>query len=431
MNIVLPDNGTKYSYKIDPINGISLVIQGPNNSDIRDQEETTPTDLLDSDPPSSFEAPVLKATRTLLPTPTPAPALAPARAPAATPAKNHTDVDKKAVTNTTKTRLKIANPQIWDSEEERAAAYREHIAGWRGRIDPDGNGTPLVFKEGLCGRSSGPHDSEEEEEKGKGEDPTARSRMVVFSGLHPATTYPELLDKVRGGPVLHVVRADSTTAVVSFVMARDAHAYVNYVNDASRRRRRRQLLTIRGVAPRVTLVATPSYPLRAYVAPGVAHRGVTRCLEIPDASRLFCWTLDAFFTTRKLWAFTETRDIEYVVVTVDDDDDDDGNDDDQQQQKQQQQQHEEEEGVYNNSNDEMLEDTMVEEWVVVDHNDKYRLEPKQTPRPPPTKTRVLRVSFRDVLRAEMAHGLIARSFRGCGVRYAPDRCAGPLEELDE
>ncbi|RYC56468.1 hypothetical protein CHU98_g9749, partial [Xylaria longipes] len=182
VKVVLPGNGIEYSYRIDPQNGISLVIQGPNNSDTQDQKGATPTDLLDSDAPGSFEAPVLKATRTPPLTPTPAPA----PAPVATLAKNHTEIEKKAVTSTTETGLKIPNLQIWDSEQDRAAALRAHAFGSRGRIDPDGSNTPLIFTKGICGRTS-PH-----------EDPTAQSRMVVFSGLHPKTTYPELLDKVRG-----------------------------------------------------------------------------------------------------------------------------------------------------------------------------------------------------------------------------------------
>ncbi|KAI1749438.1 hypothetical protein F4782DRAFT_549721 [Xylaria castorea] len=428
LNIVLPGDGTGYSYRIDPINGISLVIQGPSTSDTENQKRARPTNLLDSDIPWA-----------LSPTLTPAPA--PAPAPAATPARNHTQIKKKAVANATETRLKIPNLQICDSEEEHDAAYREHVllAGSRGRIDhtdnggdgdsnsngnggngdsnSNGNGSiiPLIFEKGICRPppSLSP----------------PRSRMVVFSDLHPATTYAELLDKVRGGPVLHVARADRTTVVVSFVTSRDARAYVDYVNDPSRQRRRGHRLTIRGVAPRVTLVATPSYPLRTELMvvddddddDVVAHRGgvvvvvVTRCLEITNVS---CRDLDAFFTTRKLWAFTETRDIEYVVVNIDD------------------QQH----GGGGGDDDEMLEDALVEEWIAVDHNDKYRQEeeeeeeeePKQTPKPPPNTNiaRVFRVSFRDVSQAERARGLIARHFQGCGVRYAPDRCAGPLEELD-
>ncbi|KAI0470349.1 hypothetical protein F4859DRAFT_522840 [Xylaria cf. heliscus] len=438
MNIVIPGVGTEYSYTIDPLNGISLVIQGPKNSDAQDQKGPSPTDLLDSNPPRSVKTPVLQTTGPSRPTLldsdtpqsvmtpvlettcTPQPAPAPAPAPSPAPVANHaqTNTENKAIkkkdtgkktAGPAEPTLKIPDLQVWESNSEWEAVYNQHLANLRGQIDPDVDTCPMYFQRGL---SLNYHP-----EGG----PTARCCMVIFSGLHPRTTYTELLDKVRGGLVMRISRANSTTMAVSFVRDIEARNYVRYVNDPWREE---PLVTIRGVAPRIALACTPSYPRQPPLMDGIYERGVTRCLEIPHPGQFSCWSLDSFFGARKLWAFTEAPGIEYVVVKTvpdDDDDDDDDNDDDN---------NENENG---DDNDEMVEDLIPEEWVVVDHNDTYKQEPKQTPRPAPTTTttRVLRVAFRDVEYAQKAHGLIQRNFPGCGVRYARDRCAGPLRELDE
>ncbi|KAI0546532.1 hypothetical protein F4679DRAFT_407575 [Xylaria curta] len=410
VKIVSPSN-IACSYDIDPINGISLIIQGPDNSDTGTQTVTSPTDLLDSLTPQSLDTPVLEAIPTLPPTPvlgptSPSSSPSPSQSPlllavptrdgqdrikttiTATTTNNHTWTrKKKAITKATHKKIKIPSLSIWDTVEDRNAAYCRHKAmQGRVRFDPEFDRVPLIFTEGLY-RNPLPH-----------ADLTTQSRMVIFSGLEPSTSYAEVLDRVRGGPILHATRPNSTTAVVSFVECRDAHAYVKYVNAPPLR----DSFYIQGVSPRVTLADTPSYPLRGSHA-DLIRRGVRRCLEIPNGELLR--NLRAFFTVQKLWTFTETDDI---FVTP----------------RENEYQHDE------SDDDEMLEDILVDDYVSVDHNEKYKMEPKQTPKPPPPIKRVIRVSFRDLVQAERAFGLIKNNFRGCGVRYIPDPCAGPLQELD-
>ncbi|KAI1740111.1 hypothetical protein F4680DRAFT_465889 [Xylaria scruposa] len=418
VKIVSPDN-VGYSYKIDPINGISLVIEGPDKNNIRTQTVTSPTDLLDSYTPPSLDTPVLESTPSSPPELVPAsewaspsPSLSPSPSPillgvpvrkcqdggrtkiTAAATNNHTpETEKKAIKNTSETGLKIPSLSIWDTIDDRDRACRQHQDMAKSRFDPEFNRVPMVFTEGLY-RMRRPH-----------ADPTTQSRMVIFSGLEPSTSYTELLKKVRGGPILHATRVNSTTAMVSFVECRDAHAYVKYVNAPALR----PFFKIEGVSPRVTLVDTPSYPPRDSPA-DLMRRGVTRCLEI--SSGVLLRDVRSFFAARRLWAFTETRDMEYTVILGDNigeyryDGEDDSDD-----------------------YDEMPE--LVEGYVSVDHNQMHKMEPKQVPRPPPDfNGRVIRISFRDLIQAERAFGLIASNFRGCEVRYTPDPCAGPLKELD-
>ncbi|TRX90071.1 hypothetical protein FHL15_008990 [Xylaria flabelliformis] len=412
MNVVLPGNGMTYSYKIDPDKGINLVIQGPDNSDTQTQTVPSPTDLLDSDTPQSSDTPVLKATRTRPPTPIPelVPALVSTTIPTTTTTTttDHTETENKAVITTTKKdKLKIPSLQIWDTPEEHDAARRQHQSKGRVHFSPEFNPCPLIFSEGIY-QPRGPFDDDA--------DPETESRMVIFSELHPETTYRELLDKVRGGPIIHVARANSTTMVVSFLHCRDAHAYANYVNDPSRRR-----LKIRDVSPRVTLVETPSYPLCISVKMAV-HQGVTRCLEIPSEKRCSSAEVKSLLEARGPWAFTETPDIEDIVVRIEDIVDDNYNNDDI------------DDYQYDGDMDDMFEEMMAETSAPIDQKEMQRgMEPDRISRPLPpfpALDNVLRLSFRNIMQAEKAYGLIKRNFHGCGVSYIRDRCAGPLKELD-
>ncbi|KAI0863827.1 hypothetical protein F4860DRAFT_51004 [Xylaria cubensis] len=397
MNIVLPDNGMTYSYRIDLNTGISLIIRGPDNSDTRAQTVTSPTDLLDSDTFQSLDTPVLKATRNR--PPTPIPELVPAEDFTDT-TTDDTETENKAVIPTTKDKLKIPSLQIWDTPEERDEARRQHQSMGRVRFNPEPNQCPLIFSEGIY-QPRGPFDDD---------DPETQSRMVIFSELHPETTYRDLLDKVRGGSIIHAARANSTTMIVSFLNCCDAYVYANYVNDPSRRHR----LKIRDVSPRVTLVETPSYPLRHSLTMAV-HQGVTRCLEIPGEKLVLGSDVKSLLEARGAWAFTETPDDEDIVVNIDYNDDDD------------------DEYQYNPAIDDMFEEMMLENWASNDKEMRRKMELGliTRPLPPfPTLGSVIRLSFRNIMQAEKAYRLIDFNFRGCGVSYIPDRCARPLEELD-
>lgn len=230
-------SGIEYTPKLDRLNSITPVTQdlhnnsNKNSSDNSDNKSTQsqkrvrPIDLLDSDVPLFLNSPVLPLTRTS-PVPPTLPSLAPA--PTANTSRNHCTEIGKTVTSTSHPHLPIPKVDIWDSEAEREAAFRALLGVYRGPIDLNSRELPLFFTKGINHRPSP-------------ETQTVSSRMVVFSGLHPATTYSELLDKVRGGPIARVARADGTTAAVTFVSDSDASRYASYANDP-----RRSRLRIRG-----------------------------------------------------------------------------------------------------------------------------------------------------------------------------------------
>ncbi|KAJ2974584.1 hypothetical protein NUW58_g8614 [Xylaria curta] len=60
LDVVLPGDGTTYSYKIDPRNGISLIIQAADNSDAKSQVSSENTDLVDLAIVPCISTPVLK-----------------------------------------------------------------------------------------------------------------------------------------------------------------------------------------------------------------------------------------------------------------------------------------------------------------------------------------------------------------------------------
>lgn len=67
----------------------------------------------------------------------------------------------------------------------------------------------------------------------------------------------------------------------------------------------------------MTLVMTPSYPMRESLAANIEHGGATRCLQIAGSGACFCGIIDSFFAEAKLWALTETPAFEFVAEPED------------------------------------------------------------------------------------------------------------------
>ncbi|KAF2963005.1 hypothetical protein GQX73_g10568 [Xylaria multiplex] len=376
LNIIVNNGEIDYSYKIDPKHGVCLVIR------LRDMKkgQSGGTSFIDLEDPT----PILT------------PALSPVRRPITVsstlvlPTRNITESYETEVVETKK-EAKITpsklNPEsrpsfLQDrrSEVERPAALHAHA------------GNPLSFYYGIQYKPRRPSSPALGQLQKAGQ-----SRMVVFSNLDPGTTYTDLLNKVRGGPVLRAVRADPTTAFVYFVRGEDAYAYVKHVNDGSLGRTQ---LKVKGKTPRVTLAPTPSYPIRCPLMQRIEQDGVTRCLAFPQYDAAFGRLLEAFLTRWKFRDYTVTQQPRAVV------DDDDVEDNAQ--------------GRSSNAPSEL-----AEEWVVED--DELAAAAKK---PKKSNMDLVHFDFRDVVHAQDAYQLICNGFPHCEVDYGPDPCAGSLDELE-
>ncbi|KAI0538104.1 hypothetical protein GGR58DRAFT_526716 [Xylaria digitata] len=373
LNIIVNNGEVDYSYKIDPRDGVCLVIR------LRDMkkgqlESTSFIDLEDSSPVS---------TPVLLPLRRPITASSTLVAPARNSTK--TALETKEEARITPPKL---NPetrpfvlQARRNEVERPAALHAY------------SGNPLSFHYGIQYKPLRPSLPAFGQRQRIGQ-----SRMVIFSNLDPGTTYADLLDRVRGGPVLRAVRADPTTAFVYFVGGEDAYAYVKHVNDGFLGR---APLKVRGKTPRVTLAPTPSYPIRYSLTQSIEQHGVTRCLAFPHYDAAFGRLLEAFLTRWKFRNYTATQQLRAAV------DDDDA-----------------EQDVQGRSSDASSE--LVEEWAVFSDDEPATAAKK----PKKSNTDLVHFDFRDVVHAQDAYRLIRSEFPHCGLYYAPDRCAGPLDELE-
>ncbi|KAI0402779.1 hypothetical protein F4802DRAFT_338533 [Xylaria palmicola] len=387
LRIVLPGDGTTYSYEVDSNKGVSLVIRTPDKSEDKSQARPQPIDLVDSLTLPPISTPALK------------PVLA-------RPVEQITTAPRPRVAGTKPVEKP---PPTVSSPNGNHTVPQEHSSARHERVCQSDDSLPLVFRHGIQYNplpTLGTHDA------------LAQSRMVIISGLHPSTTWSELLDQVRGGPVLRVAGADATTALVSFVHARDARAYVEYVQRLPRPPAIRGA-TATATTPRVTLAPTPSYPVRADLLLDMARRGVTRCLVFHCASVAFGEVVEDLLRVRKLWNLTETGRLAPRPgpgsITVSD--------------------HSMTESESECTGSPPRSDSeSPEEWVVVGHGarrqQKQQQQKQQQQQQHTAGSKVFRVSFRDVAHARYAFGLIRTYFPSCRVSYAPDRCAGPLSELD-
>ncbi|KAI1426587.1 hypothetical protein F5Y12DRAFT_713034 [Xylaria sp. FL1777] len=407
LNIVTPEHGIDYYYKIHPESGVNLVIRDRNNNNNSTTNSSSGhgTDQIRSKSPNLVDSEVLPPIST--------PALAPISARPATATvptqKDHPKLrkpeaeEKEETKPTPLPKRETSNLQIWENEEERDRALRQYANRF------NRNGLPLFFTHGIQYKPASPSPCPSS--------PTARSRMVVFSDLHPSTTWSDVLARVRGGPVLRAARGNATTVFVSFVRERDAHAYARHVGGA---------ISVRGWAARVHLAQTPSYPVCETLLGDVAARGVTRCLAFPRYDAAFGRLLEACLVRGQIRDFVATVQLGVEKPTPTptpiravtrtprreeyDGDDDDGDD----------------------------EGELSEEWIVLrDENCKFAGVKKKPVTAVTTATRttatmdIIHLSFRDVAHAQAAYRLVRKEFPTCGVYYAPDSCAGPLAELED
>ncbi|KAI0103239.1 hypothetical protein GGR51DRAFT_573412 [Nemania sp. FL0031] len=372
-NPISADRETKY------VDWDNAIFQTPDDSHSQCQQRAKSPDLVDVEILPSINAPVLQPSSKSSSTTT------------STTISIHSLVDdaepELAVVPKAKARLIAPVLQIWDSDEERLRAMQEHHY-FTNRGD-----NPLVFRYGVQYTPSSISLIEWWDD---------RSRMVVFSGLRKGTTCRELLKHVRGGQILRVARADSTTTLVSFVNGGEAHAYVRYINNPFR-----PPLRILGALPCVGLVPTPSYPLRRSLMLDITRgRGATRCLGFPCFIDGLEAKVTAFFVRTGVWGWTDGQHTGLQNITVNS-----GGSD---------------ENRYSSAASEL-----AEEWLVLDDNSANTSSNNTERARGNTPRRLLfKVSFRDITFAQNAYDLVRGQFPRCGVYYAPDPCAEPLSELD-
>ncbi|KAI3330875.1 hypothetical protein F4824DRAFT_515344 [Ustulina deusta] len=426
-----PGNSMEYHYQIDTQHGVSLVIHDrdsssstTSNSTSNHQARSKPLNLVDSVVLPPISTPVLAPVSAA-----PAPAILPATQEE--PQKT-SEPKEEAEEEENPTPVPVPQPQpqapflqIWDSRQERYNALRRHVGS--GPIDPEQ--VPLIFHHGIQHRPAVPGGARHS------------SRMVVFSDLRPGTTWKDVLARVRGGAVLRAVRADATTMFVYFVRERHAHAYAQHVAAAG------HSVTVRGAPACVRLAPTPSYPVPAALMRDVLHRGATRRLAVPRPDAESGTSLWACLARGKIWDFTIVQQQQSVVdaatttatgtatatatlantptvaTTAFARKEEEGG-----------KMKKKTNGSSNGS------DELSEEWVVVadDDDDDSKVVANVGKKKPENKTTamttttdiIIYLSFRDVVHAQAAHQLIREAFPSCGVHYARDCCAGPLEELD-
>lgn len=391
LNVVLPANGTSYSYAIDPDHGVTLVIETP---EVKTPEIQTPEiNSPQQQPETGSQSPDLIDLSTISPTSSPAPTPpTPVPSPPSSSIEPATHKSPKDIV-TAPDRYQPESPVlgIWDTSEELRDAMAKHKRENRMIAT-----TPPIFRYGI--QYSPPNPSEE----------THASRMVIFSDLAPGTRSAAILSRVRGGPVLRVAAASPTTAFVWFVNADDAHTYITYLSELEKP------LTIDGATPRVVLAPTPSYPVCAGVLGDVKYRGFSRCLAFRPYNAALGRALGKFLEKTGWEKFVDEVFLENTATGVVYDED----------------------GSYLNQDgrrvraDGMLaaiEPWLEPQWVVVEEDEPV---PKKPLPPAPVTTLVLHVYFRDIVHARNVFFDFRAKYPRCGVIFVPDPCDGPLWELD-
>ncbi|KAI1302784.1 hypothetical protein F5Y03DRAFT_360954 [Xylaria venustula] len=321
-------------------------------------------------------------------------------------------------------------------------------------INRDGN-IPPMFRYGIQYKPDGPSES------------TPGSRMVLFTGLKLSTTWSDVLSRVRGGAILRVHRGGSTTMMVCFVHPPAAHAYA----------RRVKTLNLHGRNVKVTLVPTASYPVRTALMDDIGLRGITRCLALPECDDYLARALEVCLVKRRMHDFVastgpatptptpmsmvttataandtandttpavdaniitdttakattttvkdlqqstgvkekeETRELyeEWIVLNGS---------------EPQQQDNNEIQKIYDDDDAEKKEESAP--GVLEKKEDMDEEKEKDKGKEKEKERRTLILSFRSVEQAQNAYRIIVRELPHRGVYYAPDPCAGPLEEL--
>lgn len=108
-------------------------------------------------------------------------------------------------------------------------------------------------------------------------------RTVTISGLPTSITTSMLLDNVRGGAIIESKLLDtlkilgSNTALVTFSYEHSALAYEEYV--------RKHPVIFDGLAARVAVLPTPTWPMKPKLCRDVYDNKYSRCLEIYNFPR--------------------------------------------------------------------------------------------------------------------------------------------------
>lgn len=103
-------------------------------------------------------------------------------------------------------------------------------------------------------------------------------RTVVISDIPSGVTMMQLLKKVRGGMVVDVKLLDTIgitgaqSAMVTFLHEHSASAYLDYAKE--------HCIVFNGVAARVTMVSTPTWPIPFNLQALIDQHGHTRCFEV-------------------------------------------------------------------------------------------------------------------------------------------------------
>ncbi|KAI1117949.1 hypothetical protein F5Y14DRAFT_291457 [Nemania sp. NC0429] len=409
LNIILPDDGTKYSFTIDVEKGVNLVIQAPNRCPCKTDTGTEPPApcLIDTDPLLLDTTEVLEPassapdSSTLVPS-EPTPTASSSSSSLAIAVPGHFEGAPASAPEAVFTEIHSSIPR--PRSEETQTTHSPPILETQGSFDTDTNidpPDPLYWCHGIQYRPrffSYPSSSTNNKNNKNNNDnnnnnnptPNRHSHMVIFTNLHPETTARDILSKVRGGAVLRAVRASPSVAFVTFARAADAAAYVSFINARTRP------LSIRGRDVAVALATTASYPTRDEL---VHH--ATRCLAIERYSR----GVAAFVARRRACGFVEATRV-------------DGTD----------------ESKVGFRAARLLWAAAgggleAEEWANMEAEARGEVEVDDK-KLVDAGVPVL-VSFRDVAFAQVALETLQRWVPCCGVRYAPDRCAGPLSELEE
>ncbi|KAI0502791.1 hypothetical protein F5B22DRAFT_632030 [Xylaria bambusicola] len=400
LRVEVPGDWIKYFFKIHTDSGLSLVIQdreGGNDSELND--EVNLKFLVDK---KKLMFNLVDAV-TLPPIPTrvlsPVSALPDPNA-VATPAQV-APVSQRAPEQVEQTQLiSFSKPKppvlgIWDTEEERARALRDQMGPFARATNSDN--VPQMFTHGIQYTplpSRYPTNIQD------------LSRMVVFTGLRPETKWFDVLSRVRGGPILRVVRANSKAMVVYFVHCRDAYAYATHIASVHN-----STLNIDNTPVNIRLVNTPSYPVPDSLMREITQRGASRCLVFPHYEGVFGRLLDHFFERRNIRDFTITKtdtnppdntsaDASTPALTT------------------------ATTITPTSAATASQRSEIIEEWV----DDEERARQVANEQQKSNKTTIFH--FRDVEFARNVFRESIREFPYCGVKYAIDHCGGPLDELE-
>ncbi|KAI1819449.1 hypothetical protein F4861DRAFT_543898 [Xylaria intraflava] len=277
----------------------------------------------------------------------------------------------------------VKTVQVWDNEE-----HRDKILSFHTRVlGPRADNLPLIFNYGIQYNPDAPVFLGENLTFNKAE--YGKCRMVVIQGLDPVSTIKEVLDKVRGGQILTACKVTDRSAHVTFVEGLAAEAYVKYAKEHP------SAMKIRGSYPNINLAGTPSYPIRASIRHKISRHGITRVLAFPSMGS----GVQSFLRHHKSLQQIEDEHTEFIPVKE------------------------------TNSPLSEVKTGHTTTTTTTNNNTGGNVAAASAVINSTTITATTVVSFRAISYAEHVHTNILKRFPASRIYFAPDRCAGPLEEL--